>query len=41
MLNKFKWLALLGMSICAASTCKAHEIWAFSKTETDKICRHV
>jgi len=39
--NKFNWLAASSRSIWEASVCKAHETSVFSKTETDKICRHV
>ena len=35
------WLAGSGDSNREASGCKAHETSVFSKTETDKICRHV
>ena len=30
-----------GEIVLLVSGCKAHEIWVFSKIETDKICRQV
>ncbi len=39
--NKINWLAVMGGAGWERSGCKAHETSVFSKTETDKICRHV
>ena len=39
--NKFNWLAVGGGSDLDRSGRKAHETSVFSKTDTDKICRHV
>jgi len=41
MLKKFNWLALVGRLIAESSAGKAREILLFSKTDTDKIGRHV
>ena len=39
--NRISWLAAVPSSRWDRSGWKAHETSVFSKTETDKICRHV
>jgi hypothetical protein len=38
-LEENQLLIVAGKIGLKAGSCKAHEIWVFSKTETDRICR--